>query len=221
MDNGVNEQRDTDQPKAPVGGDAGAPEPGEQPDDQHPNSVEHVLGMALFRINRAMIFGGKPVPELNALPMAQLRLLWTVQHMANATMKDYSERLDISQSTVTQLADHLVRRDFIARLPDPVDRRVVRLALTPRAAAILGKADEDRRTTTLAVWHRLEEMEQQLVMQALRLLGDAAEKVRMEQGNPLPPMPDFRASEVKGEGDSSDAQQPVVDIMARRVRGQQ
>src|SRR5579871_3593024 len=77
------------------------------------------LGRAFFRVMRAVMFDDPPLPELDALPLAQLRLLWTIHFQADATMKDYSERLGVSQSTVTQLADRLVRRGLVERQADP------------------------------------------------------------------------------------------------------
>ncbi len=65
---------------------------------------EPPLGHALFRVMRTLVFDDKPVPELDALPLAQLRLLMSVYYGPNSTMKDFSERLNVSQSTVTQLA---------------------------------------------------------------------------------------------------------------------
>src|SRR4051794_357960 len=101
------------------------------PDSKHvcaSQGIEPILGAALFRVLRAMVFEQRPLPELNALPMAQLRLLWAVRFHPGSTMKDLSERLGVSQSSVTELANRLVRRNLIARLPDPEDRRVIRLS---------------------------------------------------------------------------------------------
>src|ERR1051326_4791352 len=86
----------------------------------HPNgrgsdkwSGQPPLGRALFRVMRAMVFDDRPAAELDALPLAQLRLLWVVHFCQDATMKDFSERLGVSQSTVTQLADRLVKRNLV------------------------------------------------------------------------------------------------------------
>src|SRR5262249_39119711 len=69
-------------------------------DSKHPcasSALEPILGAALFRVLRAMVFEQQPLPELNALPMAQLRLLWAVRFHPGSTMKDLSERLGVSQ----------------------------------------------------------------------------------------------------------------------------
>lgn len=178
------------------------------------------LGFALLRVNRSMIFENQPLPELSALPIAQLRLLWTVRHLEDATMKDFSERLQVSQSTVTQLADQLVRRKFIERNADLHDRRVVRLKLSEFGKSILAQDEKKHEEMFEEVWGKLSHDERLQVMTGLSLLGDAAERVLTEKGRPLkhyfaPPVP--MEGERAGENPSP---QPVLDLMTRRVRGQ-
>lgn len=200
-------------------GESSLPEIAESPASAQ---SEPPLGAALFRVLRAMVFEQKPLPELNALPMAQLRLLWVVQFHADSTMKDLSERLGVSQSTVTQLADRLVRRNFVERLLDTSDRRVVRLRLSPFGREILGRADAERRRMVQTTWNRLTSDEQADVLNGLTILGSVAECVRAEQGQALPPCVNDHPS-ISPNSDGSEAAsvtQPVVDLMARRVRGQ-
>jgi DNA-binding MarR family transcriptional regulator len=168
-----------------------------------------------------MVFEQRPLPELNALPMAQLRLLWAVRFHPGSTMKDLSERLGVSQSSVTELANRLVRRNLIARLPDPEDRRVIRLSPSDFGREILERADAERRAMAQDTWDRIACEEQPQVLQGLQILARAAEAVRAERGTPLPPMPDSVQAprRQQNEGDSAAQPQSVVDIMARRVRG--
>ncbi len=172
-----------------------------------------------FRAMRAMLSDDEPVMELEALPMAQFRLLWTVHFVKDSTMKDVSERLSVSQSTVTQLADRLVRRGLVERLADASDRRVIRLRVSALGESVLEIANSQRRQVFHAVWQSFTEDEQTDVLHGLSLLAERAEAVRAAQGHPLPPMlepPD----EASGENPFNATQeQPVVDLMARRVRG--
>jgi DNA-binding MarR family transcriptional regulator len=194
----------------------------ERPELSQPQlDAEPPLGAALFRVSRAMFFESKPVPELDALPMAQLRLLWAVRFSPDATMKDLSERLSVSQSTITQLADRLVRRNFVERNSDSQDRRVIRLRLSSAGQEIIQLADGERRLMMQTTWNLLTEKEQREVMRGLEILGRAAESARLAQGRPLPPWPD----KVTHPQDNTlqeklpSQTQPVVDLMTRRVRG--
>ena len=46
------------------------------------------------------------------------------------TMGELSAALDVPLSTTTRIVDHLVKNDYALRLPDPDDRRVVRIKLS-------------------------------------------------------------------------------------------
>ena len=175
------------------------------------------LGHALHRVMRAVIFENKPLPELDALPLAQMRLLWAVFYGAQATMKDYSERLGVSQSTVTQLAERLVRRGLIERLSDPEDRRVVRLHVSQAGSQIMRTAKDQEHQTLQAIWQAITPEEQQAIMRGLELLGGAAESLRAAQGRPLAPF--FGPHQQPALTEPDTGGQPVVDLMTRRVRG--
>jgi DNA-binding MarR family transcriptional regulator len=182
-------------------------------------AVEPPLGKALFRVMRALMFEEPPVPELNVLPLAQLRLLWTVFYHPDATMKDYSEKLSVSQSTVTQLAERLIRRGLLERQADTHDRRVVRLHLNSLGQRLLDEANTRQRHTFAEVWDRLTPEERDVVIEGLNLLGRAGEAMRAAQGRPLESWPEGDPPHVEGHPEGGDATQPVVDLMARRVRG--
>ena len=175
------------------------------------------LGMALFRVMRATVFHSPPAPELEALPMAQLRLLMTLHRLRDATMKDFSEEMQVSQSTVTQLADKLTRRGLAERRADPDDRRIARLRLTETALKIMEAGDRERRETLDTICRALPAGHQAEIIAALTSLAETAEAVRAAQGRPVPPLPPPRF--LKG-GEAENAEPPqVVDLMSRRARG--
>jgi DNA-binding MarR family transcriptional regulator len=178
---------------------------------------EPPLGRALFRVMRTLVFDDKPVPELDALPLAQLRLLMSVYYGPNSTMKEFSERLNVSQSTVTQLAERLVKRGMVVRLLDATDRRVIRLHTSALGQELVGQSDATRKAMHRKVWSALAPAEQKLVEQALDLLGESGEKIRAQEGRPVPPFPDSCPDDDQLPND--DPQTKPVDLMTRRVRG--
>jgi DNA-binding MarR family transcriptional regulator len=50
---------------------------------------------------------------------------------------DLGARLIVTRATVTGLVDSLERRGFVRRLPNPADRRSLRVEITPRGLAVL------------------------------------------------------------------------------------
>lgn len=177
---------------------------------------EPPFGRALFRVIRSIIFDDVPVPELDVLPLAQLRLLWTVRHYGEETMKDFSERLGVTQSTVTQLADRLVKRGLIDRSSDPADRRVVRLHVSAYGAEILERAEAAKSHLLEEIWEALNPEDQADVLQGLETLADCAEAVRTRLGRSVPAVTDHEERDLHIDTHSA---QPVVDLMALRVRG--
>ena len=142
------------------------------------------LGPLFFRLMQSMMSEKQTIPELDALSMAQFRLLLAVHHRKEGSMKDFSEQLGIAQPSVTKLADGLFRRDFIERVPDPLDRRVVRLRTTETAQRLLRDGGAQREKAFAAVWGKLNGEEQTSVLQILERLCRAAEEVRQEQISP-------------------------------------
>jgi DNA-binding MarR family transcriptional regulator len=52
-------------------------------------------------------------------------------------IKTLAHDLDVTAAAASQAVDRLVRSGMVSRTPDPVDRRAVRLSLTPRAVAFM------------------------------------------------------------------------------------
>jgi DNA-binding MarR family transcriptional regulator len=67
------------------------------------------------------------------------------------TMGDLSRALDVPLSSATRIVDLLVKTNSVTRLPDPDDRRVVRVALTETGSAMY-------RALNSAIQRRVEHM---------------------------------------------------------------
>ncbi len=73
-------------------------------------------------------------PERESHPNANYELFYrvssTIYPRGNLTMGELSTALSVPLSTATRIADWLVDKGYLQRLPDPEDRRVVRVVLT-------------------------------------------------------------------------------------------
>jgi len=63
-----------------------------------------------------------------------------VEHQSPVSMSEIARALDVPMSSATRLVDWLVSTDYAVRQPDPGDRRVVRVALTPGGQVIYNGA---------------------------------------------------------------------------------
>ncbi|SMF47024.1 MarR family winged helix-turn-helix transcriptional regulator [Streptomyces sp. Amel2xC10] len=78
---------------------------------------------------------------------AQSRLLRTLAHYdAPPRMADLAERLEVVPRAVTTLVDALEAGGRVRRVPDPTNRRVIRIELTPAGHEALRELHTARRS---------------------------------------------------------------------------
>lgn len=77
------------------------------------------------------------------LTMPQLRLMHVLLRHGGQPVGHLAERLDVRPATVTGLTDRLFRNGLISRHPDPTDRRVVRIELTPDGERVLREVNAE------------------------------------------------------------------------------
>ena len=131
------------------------------------NRFEVMLAKELAQIQQRLD-GIRPGRESH--PNANYELFYrvsnTIDRKTSLTMGELSNALAVPLSTATRIVDFLVDNDYLQRLPDPEDRRVVRVALTDagrelhktidgyirqRVWQILSALSDDERTTLLAL----------------------------------------------------------------------
>ncbi|MBD5128708.1 MAG: MarR family transcriptional regulator [Ruminococcaceae bacterium] len=70
---------------------------------------------------------------------AQGRILFVLWETDNIPISALSERTGLAKTTLTSMLDRLENRGHIRRVPDPADRRAVRICLTENAYALREK----------------------------------------------------------------------------------
>ncbi|MBU6372052.1 MAG: MarR family transcriptional regulator [Alphaproteobacteria bacterium] len=81
------------------------------------------------------------------LTSAQAGVLFAVPKEGGVGVSAIAEQMGLAQSVVSVLTQRLVEQGFLARAPDPDDRRAVRLSLT--AAGATARAEAARRARGL------------------------------------------------------------------------
>ena len=148
--------------------------PGPAPDDgrdpsgttsDDPLTKEDFEALARFRaaIRRYLRFSEETVRQHGVTPQ-QYQLLLALKGFPGrewATVRELAERLQLRHHSVVELVTRAQGQDLVSREPDPDDRRAVRVTLTARGDALLGRLaalhrDELRRmdaALTLPAWH--------------------------------------------------------------------
>ncbi len=97
-----------------------------------------LLAEQLLRLTRRLHRAQKRHMEPLGITPAQSRLLRTVSHSDQPPrMADLAQRLEVVPRAVTTLVDALEAHGSVRRVPDPSNRRVVRIELTDTGRATL------------------------------------------------------------------------------------
>lgn len=91
--------------------------------------LSHLLAQANRHISR----------QLNAegVSLDQWRLMMALSEGGGSTMGKLAEELAINHPTLTKLVDRMVEEALAYRVPDPSDRRKVRMFLSDKGVALL------------------------------------------------------------------------------------
>lgn len=109
-----------------------------------------------------------------AVPPAQLRVLTIVAVNRHTNMSRLAEALDVVPSSASRLCDRLEATGLLRRVPDPRDRREVRLLLTQSARRLLEELHERRRGAVAEVLGRMSPAAREEMVRGLRAFEAAA-----------------------------------------------
>lgn len=138
-----------------------------------PDEATGRLADQLLRLSRRLHRSQRQLLEPLGITPAQARLLRTLAHCGEPPrMADLAHRLDVVPRAVTTLVDALEAQELVRRVPDPHNRRVIRIELCERggqavldlrrarrtaAAELLGPLDDGQRAALAALLDVLDE----------------------------------------------------------------
>ncbi|MFD4530057.1 MarR family winged helix-turn-helix transcriptional regulator [Streptomyces sp. NPDC058470] len=110
--------------------------------------------------------------ELGITP-AQSRLLRTLAHYSSPPrMADLAERLEVVPRAVTTLVDGLETSGMVRRVPDPTNRRVIRIEVTDEGRKALGELRAARRSAADEILAPLTDEQREVLGGLLNTLVD-------------------------------------------------
>ncbi|MDW6091590.1 MarR family transcriptional regulator [Vibrio rhizosphaerae] len=118
----------------------------------------------------------------------QCKVLFKIYHFGCDRPSLIGKSLNVDNSAITRTLDRLEKKELTQRLPDPNDRRSIRVALTPKGVEVV------QRATPLAM-NSLDELTQALNKEELNQLRQCLKKI-VRSG-----MPDYCKDELI-EGDA-------------------
>jgi DNA-binding MarR family transcriptional regulator len=127
-------------------------------------NVESLLG----------VLDGARLAQSPGVPPTQLRVLTIVARSRHTNMSRLAEALGVVPSSASRLCDRLEATGLLRRVPDPRDRREVRLLLTPAARRLLDELRDRRRIALATVLERMTPAARQELVHALTAFDAAA-----------------------------------------------
>ncbi|HVW66676.1 MAG TPA: MarR family transcriptional regulator [Candidatus Peribacteraceae bacterium] len=68
-----------------------------------------------------------------------------IKESDNPTMKDFATSMKISASSATAFIDRLTKEGWVKRVPDPKNRKIIHLKITPKGNRIIAQSMQDKR----------------------------------------------------------------------------
>jgi DNA-binding MarR family transcriptional regulator len=96
------------------------------------------------------------------------RVLASLSGATPQTVTGLADACLLQQPTMTKLLDRMVRDGLVRRLPDPIDRRVVRIEMTPKGAELVKEPLEAAKRHEAMVIERFPSLDGAVLKELLR-----------------------------------------------------
>jgi MarR family transcriptional regulator, transcriptional regulator for hemolysin len=104
-----------------------------------PIDLENDLVILLSDVARHMRTYGDQLAQAHGMTRAQLIILARLELQPELSQNELAALAEVAPMTIARLIDRLEALGLVKRCPDPQDRRIWRLRLTPAAAPLLGE----------------------------------------------------------------------------------
>ncbi|MEU6388299.1 MarR family transcriptional regulator [Streptomyces sp. NPDC046939] len=140
------------------------------------------LAEQLLRLTRRLQRIQKRQLEPVGITPAQSRLLRTLVHYETPPrMADLAQRLEVVPRAVTSVVDGLEAGELVRRVPDPTNRRVIRIELTERGRAALRELRSARRAAAEEILAPLDAAQRAQLTTLLNALFETPRDLRAER----------------------------------------
>lgn len=135
------------------------------------NPIDEVL-TSLRRVIRAIDLHSKQLVKTASVTGPQLRLLQLIRSEEQATVRELSDAMSLSQATVTSIMDRLESRGLVSRIRSKKDKRKVHPELTAAGEDILAKAPAPMQDSFVRKFDQLSSWEQHMIIASLQRVAE-------------------------------------------------
>ena len=108
-----------------------------------------------------------------------IQQLFVLDHLAQSgeiKMKELAVFIGVTTATMTGVINRLVRDGYVARVYDPLDRRVIRVKLTSKASNLIKQFNEERRKAVTNVFSQITAQERSQYLNILNKISEIVNK---------------------------------------------
>ncbi|WP_106495455.1 MarR family winged helix-turn-helix transcriptional regulator [Lentibacillus sp. Marseille-P4043] len=141
------------------------------------------IGESIEYIHRYTMKSLQKQAEEHGVTIPQVRVIGEVFAHKTVSIKLLSQNLKMTQSTVSDIVERLMSKDFLVKTPNERDKRLVDISLSPRLAEDIDESISQLKNQSLiGVVDLLNPKEQEMVEEGMQLLVSAVKKKMMVEG---------------------------------------
>lgn len=150
--------------------------------------------IALRRILRATELYGRDLARARGLTAVQLRVLQIVGETGSKTPTEISQRMGVSQATMTALIDKLVAKSLVSRQRSETDRRQTNVVITETGRTAVIEAPDPLQQRYVKKFEAMASWEQAMVVAVLERVAEMLD-AREIDASPVLDIGDINAPE--------------------------
>jgi len=149
--------------------------------------------IALRRILRATELFGRELAQTAGMTAVQFRVLQVVGETGQCTATAISQRMRVSQATVTSLVDKLVRSGMVVREKSQTDRRQTNIVITDLGRRTITDAPDPLQQRYVRKFEALADWEQAMIVASLERVAAMLDAEELD-ASPVLDSGDFRSA---------------------------
>ncbi|WP_082685547.1 MarR family winged helix-turn-helix transcriptional regulator [Ferroacidibacillus organovorans] len=115
------------------------------------------------------------------LTPGQIFMLHVIQTDEHCTVSRLAEKLEVNPSAITVMLDRLEQHNYVARMRDGKDRRVVHIHLTTEGSEKMAQVLDVRKRVVEHCLSQLTDVERETFLATLKKLADTSAAMELEQ----------------------------------------
>ena len=141
------------------------------------------IGESIDFIHQYTMKSLQKTAEEHGVTIPQIRVIGEVFAHKTVSIKQLTQNLKMTQSTVSDIVDRLISKEFLVKTPNKKDKRLVDISLSARLADNINESVTELTNQSLVgVLNLLKQDEQKTVIKGMELLVSAVKDKMIEEG---------------------------------------